>query len=569
MKNIISSKSLFTLAIFLLLCAPISSIAQISPTIEWQRCIGGYSGEEVHRGIATRDGGSIIVSRSYSYDGDVHNASPNPYNGWVVKLNESGQIEWTRSFDGDNISSFTSVIETSDGNYIVAGGTRSLYVGGVRTHGKSDALVVKLNKNGEVIWQKAYGGTEADYLYSIAENTFEGGGYILAGHTSSNDGDVNGLHGVAGTDSSDAWIVKINSEGVIEWQECLGGSKIETATFILQTKEGGYAFTGLTSSNDGDIVGHMIDYETGWLVKLSQSGSIVWQKIFNTYFFQSDGSTQSVAKTIDGGLTVIGTSSNLDSTVQGFHKSKDLFGTTDIYVGHLNSSGTVLWERCYGGISDDIGSSICTTSDGGYLFIGTVQSNDGDVSGNHQSSDPFAFKGQDAWVVKLTSEGNVEWQHCYGGGANETGNSIIQSIDGKILFVGSATSIDGDVYGLHSIGGNLKNETDIWVVKLGTTADVPVSSNFDFTGLIRDKFLKIYPNPSSSSVHLEMLPWFTAKGVEIYNLLGIKISCETTLVENGANVNVRSLPNGTYIARVSYTTEKVNGTFTLPLIVYH
>ncbi len=563
MKNIISKTYLFIFPIILLLWVPNLSLCQISPSIEWQRCIGGFDIEDVQQAIPTRDGGYILVSVSYSYDGDVHNASPNTFNGWVVKLNPEGQIEWSRSVEGDNISGLHSVIEATDGSFILVGFTKSLYIGGIKTHGQSDALVIKLNKDGVIIWQKTYGGSGFDNAYSVVERNREGGGYIFGGETSSTDGDLIARDSGKGT----AWIVAINQSGDIEWQKYLGGSKEETITSIVETKDGGIVFTGTTSSNDGDLVGHNNDLEQGWLVKLNASGNILWQKFFKADFRTFNFASRPIIKTSDSGFTLAGSVTLFDSSIKGYHNSKDLFGNSDVYVAHLNSSGTVLWERCYGGIMDDRGNGICTTSDGGYLVIGTTSSNNGDVVGNHQSSDPFTFKYEDAWVVKLTSEGNVEWQHCYGGDKDESGNSIIQTSDGKILFVAGASSLDGDVYGIHSNG--IYNRIDIWVVKLGVNAGVSDASNFDFTGLIRDKFLKIYPNPSSSSVRLEMLSWFTAKGVEIYNLLGTKITCETTLAENGANVNVKSLPNGTYIARVAYTSEKVNGTFTLPLIVYH
>ena len=564
MKIIFSKHSLlFFLSGVISLCKPVLLSAQISPTIDWQRCIGGYSIDESNQAVTTRDGGSIIVSRSYSKDGDVRNASPNEYNGWVAKLDQSGQIQWSSSIEGDNGSTLNSIIETSEGDFVAVGSTASLYVGGVKTHGGGDALVIKFNKDGDILWEKIYGGSVADIGNVIVENKLEGGGYVFAGVSSSNDGDVIGRHRAIGTDSSDAWVVKITKDGILEWQKCLGGSNQENISSIIQTQDGGYAFTGNTSSSDGDVVGHIGDYSTGWFVKLSLSGNIIWQKCLKVGF--RNWGVQSIVKTIDGGLTIITKTS--DTAVLGFHPGSDLFGNSDIYIAHFNSSGSLLWERCYGGSKDDNGESIFSTIDGGYLFIATVFSNDGDVSGIHRLTTSNSSVNSDVWIVQLRADGSITWSQCYGGSSTENGTSICQTKDGKILFVAYASSSDGDVEGLHS---NSKfDNIDIWVVKLGLNADVPINSNFDFTGLIRDKFLKIYPNPSSSSVHLEMLPWFTAKGVEIYNLLGTKLSCETTIAENGANLSVKSLPNGTYIARVAYTTEKVNGTFTLPLIVYH
>ena len=518
---------------------------------------------------STRDGGYIIVGNSESHDYDLQGAPPNAVTGWVVKLDEYGQIQWSKIVGGDNNNSLTSVIETSEGDFVVVGGTTTLYLGVTKTHGGGDALVVKLNKNGDILWQKVYGGSGNDYAASIIEINREGGGFVFTGSTSSLDGDVSGRHSTSSVyqgDSTDIWVVQISNTGDIQWQKCLGGSKEEGANSIIQTQDGGFAITGATTSDDGDVVGHTGKNLNLWIIKLNASGNILWQKCNNNATSNGFNLSTNIVETSDRGLTIIG--SSMDSTIQGYHKPHNAdFDEGEIYVVHLNSSGSILWERCYGGSYMDRGESIITTADGGYIFIGSTQSNDGDVTDNHKRID--GAPRDDVWVVKLRNNGNIEWQKCYGGSSFDLGNSIVQTKDGKILFTASTISFDGDVTSPHYNALDRVIQGDIWVVKLGTTADVQVNYNFDFTGLIRDKFLKIYPNPSSTSVHLEMLPWFTAKGVEIYNLLGTKLSCETTIAENGANVSVKSLPNGTYIARVAYTTEKVNGTFTLPLIVYH
>ena len=135
MKNIISSKSLFILAIILLLCTHRLAICQPSPTIEWQHCLGGSGWDIPSQVLATRDGGYIIVGYSYSHDDDLHGAPPNAVNGWVVKLDEYGQIQWSRIVGGDNNNFLHSVIETSEGDFVVAGSTYTLYLGVTKTHG--------------------------------------------------------------------------------------------------------------------------------------------------------------------------------------------------------------------------------------------------------------------------------------------------------------------------------------------------------------------------------------------------------------------------------------------------
>ena len=119
-------------------------------------------------------------------------------------------------------------------------------------------------------WQKSLGGSNNDYAYAIRQTT--DGGYIVAGYSSSNDGDVTGNHG-----GLDYWVVKLNSTGNIEWQKSLGGSSNDKAYAIQQTADGGYIVAGFSYSIDGDVTGNhgAFDY---WVVKLNSTGNIEWQK---------------------------------------------------------------------------------------------------------------------------------------------------------------------------------------------------------------------------------------------------------------------------------------------------
>ncbi len=565
MKLLIS----FFLGIILADCfLPIVTYSQPSSSIEWQKCIGGSNSELCFDLQSTSDGGYILTGLTYSSDGDVKCQSHALWSGWVVRLDPLGAPLWSICIDGDGVSAINSVVQTTDGGFILAGTTRSLYSGSSKNHGEKDVLVVKLNKDGTINWQKVFGGSANDIATSIIENRGEEGGYTFVGNTSSTDGDVSGRHLTTNSrDSSDLWVVKITFTGEIVWQRCLGGDKEESANSITQTPDFGYAIVGFTASHNGDVIEHHFD-STGtydaWIIKLNSSGSILWQHCLGG---SGQDEAKSVSTTSEGNLIIAGETNSTDNGMSNFHEGS--FPHADIFASLLSSTGVILWQKCFGGTDEEQVNTIIPTKDRGYLFIGSTMSNDGDVFGVHTLNGIIG--DFDIWIGKLNRTGVLEWQKCLGGSYRDKGTSIVETSDSKILLAGHVQAVNGsDIVDAHSDGiETVHAPTDIWVAKLGISAGVNEGSTFDYTGLIRDKFLKIYPNPSSSSVRLEMLPWFTAKGVEIYNLLGTKLSCETTVNENGVNINVHALPNGTYIARISYTTEKANGTFTLPLIVYH
>ena len=315
----------------------------------------------------------------------------------------------------------------------------------------------------DVEWQRRLGGSLDDAAFSILQTS--DGGYIFAGITQSNDGDVSGNHG-----GQDAWIVKLNSLGEIVWQRCFGGSDDDLALSIQQTNDGGYIFAGATKSNDGDVPGYrggfvtwmgkfLLEYFTKlreiensvqdvWIVKLNASGETEWQKCLG-------GSRIDVARAIqqtsDGGYIFAGATNSNNGDVSGNH------GGEDAWIVKLNASGKLVWQRCFGGSGDDMATSIQQTNDGGYIFAGWTLTGDGDVSGNNG--------GTDAWIVKLNASGKIVWQRCLGGSSTDFANSIQQTNDGGYILAGNTDSNDGDVSGNHG-------KQDVWIVKLNESGEI-------------------------------------------------------------------------------------------------
>ena len=175
-----------------------------------------------------------------------------------------------KTLGGSNVDDAQSIRQTTDGGYIIAGSSNSGDGDISGNHGNYDYWIVKLDSNGNMQWQKSLGGSSMDMAQSI-QQTSEGG-YIVAGSSSSNDGDVSGNHG-----GGDYWIVKLDINGNIQWQKSLGGSSSEQVNSVQQTFDGGYIIAGTTVSTDGDIT---VSYGNNdfWVVKLDSGGNMQWQK---------------------------------------------------------------------------------------------------------------------------------------------------------------------------------------------------------------------------------------------------------------------------------------------------
>jgi len=343
-------------------------------------------------------------------------------------------IQWQKCLGGSNQDGANSIQQTVDGGYIVAGVTSSNDGDVTGNHGGDDFWIVKLDGSGNIQWQKCLGGSGGDYAYSIQKTSDSG--YIIAGSTGSNNGDVTGNHG-----SVDYWVVKLDGVGNLQWQKCFGGTNDDTGSWIQQTNDAGYIIAGFTESVDGDVNGNHGNFDY-WVVKLDASGTLQWQKCLGG---TGNDFARFIRQTSDGGYTVVGSTNSNDGDVTGNH------GIVDYWIAKLDSLGTLQWQKCLGGTNDDDGYSIQQLIDGGFIVAGYAESNDGDVSGNHGIND--------YWIVKLDSTGTLQWQKCYGGAGNDLAWYIQQATDGGYLVAGFAQSNDGDVTGNH--GGR-----DFWILKL-------------------------------------------------------------------------------------------------------
>jgi len=401
--------------IFTLFC----SINLLSQNIEWKKNYGGSSYDSLSIIKQTNDGGFILGGTSSSNDNDVgDNNGSSDY--WIVKTDQVGTLEWEQNFGGSSIDGLTSVQQTSDGGYILGGGSASTDGDVTGNNGSSDYWVVKTNQFGTLEWEENFGGSNWDFLTSLQQTN--DGGYILGGYTDSSDGDVGGNNGFR-----DYWIVKINQSGTIEWEENFGGSSFDELISIQQASDGGYILGGTTYSNNGDVGGSngSSDY---WVVKTNQFGTIEWEKSFggsNGEFFRS------LQKTNDGGYILGGGSASTDGDVGGNN------GSYDYWIIKINQSGTIEWEQNFGGSSEDVLTSVEQISGGGFILGGYSFSSNGDVGGNNGSGD--------YWIIKTNQFGTLEWEQNFGGSSFDEFMSIQQTNDGNFILGGTSFSNDGDV----------------------------------------------------------------------------------------------------------------------------
>ncbi len=409
----------------------------LAPQIEWQMTYGGSSIEIAYFIQETRDGGYIVACSTRSNNGDITD-NKGYRDIWILKLGFDGSIEWQKTFGGSDYDGTNCIQETIDGGYIVAGWTYSKNGDVKENKGESDIWVLKLDIDGNLEWQKTYGGSARDVAHSVCETS--DGGYIVAGSSYSKDGDVTKNKGLA-----DIWVIKLRIDGSIEWQKTYGGNHVDIAYSINETRDGGYIVAGWTYSWGGLDVTENKSYNGHadlWILKLRFDGSLEWQKTYGGMWSEYAYSFQ---ETKDGGFIVAGCTGSKDGDVT---ENK---GKVDVWIIKLQFDGSLEWQKTYGGTWSDEANSIIETIDGGYIVVGYTQSSDGDV---------IERKGEyDVWILKLNIDGSLAWQKTYGGSRSEIAKSIQETSDGGYIVAGYTYSSDGDV--TENKGG-----ADVWVIKL-------------------------------------------------------------------------------------------------------
>ena len=348
-----------------------------------------------------------------------------------------------KAIGGKNDDEGKSLIQTSDGGYAIAGFTFSFGAG------KDDVYVVKLDAYGNLQWTKTIGEKERDRGNSLIQTS--DGGYAIAGLTQS-----------FGAGETDVYVVKLDAHGNLQWTKTIGGLGYDGGTSLIQTSDGGYAITGVTSSfgaGEGDV----------YVVKLDANGNLQWTK---TIGGPGDEIGISLIQTSDGGYAITGATSSFGA------------GEGDVYVVKLDAHGNLQWTKTIGGLRYDGGTSLIQTSDGGYAITGATTS--------------FGAGEADVYVVKLDANGNLQWIKTIGAkNENPIRSSIIQTSDGSYVIAGTTRSFGA--------GG-----MDVYVVKLDKNSDaccaVSQTSQVGSGGRLRSPTPSIgkggtltSPTPSTSS----------------------------------------------------------------------
>ncbi|MDN3606371.1 T9SS type A sorting domain-containing protein [Kaistella yonginensis] len=553
--------------------------AQETKTL-WQKDIKSSTQDFLSGMTATIDrqillSGSSINQKSQQISTD--NKQPNRgYDYHVVKLDQQGNKAWDKCFGGTRHDYLMSSIATKEGGFLLAGTSFSNQSGDKKENnlGGSDVWIIRLDENGEELWQKTWGTKSNDEASSVVQSVDEG--FFVAGNINSNKQ----LFG-----SKDVFVSKFDKEGQLINTTILGGKRLDEVQEIIPAKDGGVVVLIYSTSGKTENIIAFNDDEN----KPSQESAN------NQNNPQKENRNQGI-NILDSDV-LLNHKNGQPTTINYQSKTEDGFGAGDYWVVKLDKNANVEWQKTYGGNDDDRPKTIAF-AENGYIISGESRSNS---SGNKREN---IKEGTDLWIINIDELGNEIWQKNYSFGNRDVAMSLDvirrttknnQSED-KGFLIGGYTQAEEKIqtddekfwmiyldtngkeeWRKHVEGKSKKKEERLVSAKLqndgtfllaGTSAEELGQENWkilklgdkDLDHLIEKQDIRIYPNPVEDYSYVEIgfpLQYNEEAEIFLHDMSGRQVQSIKTK-NRVTKINTSALPQGVYVVSANTKTKVVN-----------
>ena len=522
------------LLIMAMMCCSTVMFSQIR--IDWQQCYGSMKDDEAVSLVA-KDGGYYVVGRVEKGGGNgmVECSFVGDRRTWLIEIDDEGGLlnQTCMEFDPSN-------------TFGVMGEESTFYlVGDVREEENEvmRAGVVKMTTEGEILWQRSYGSTDQSFWYGPRATPTADGGLVFSLVICFSGGDIGQYYGFW-----DTWVVKLDSEGNIEWETTIGTEGEERGRKATPCQDGTYCVPGYGRNMRGNgsvpncNVSH--DYVDGLVVWLSAEGDITDSRCYGG----SRHDSFSTAVELEDGWLFGGITDSEDGDLagSGFHYglSPNGYLTDDIWLMRTDAEGNILWSRCYGGTQFESVSRIFQNEDGGFTVFGTTYSYDGDVQSGLNLYNPNFIQNSVLWVFRVDGEGNLLWERAVGtvGGPVYFGD-VIKESDKE--YTVAATP---DVYSNPQYMGDF-NCSNIGQCSSYSYWVLHITDVFDYDNVEEKQMsnVRVYPNPTKG---LFTVSANEIKRVQLYDMLGQRLVEVPSYNGEYIMVDGRSLCSGVYLVRV-------------------
>ncbi len=480
--------------------------------------MGGTDSDKISSVIYTNSDNYVASGYYKSTDGDF-TANLGNYDCFVQKTDANFNLLWRTTFGGSLADYLYDIKEVENGNFIAVGYSKSNDNDITGNHGNYDYLVVKIDPNGAILWQKSFGGNDVDKATSVVMT--DDGHYLILGYSKSVDGDI---PATANKGGYDLWLINIDANGMLQWQKNLGGSSDDKSSkiyIIPNSNPQAYIITAYSKSNNGDLTANQGNYDF-WFLKIDNNGNILWQQSYGG----SDIDNSPVANVGEFSLNVLGSTNSTDGDIV---QPK---GNFDVWLAKLDiDDGSLITAENIGGSGADFGVDIMIddvlTRQNVYsnlVIAAYSNSDDGDFATNNG--------GYDNWL--LTNENNNRTATNFGGNDSDVLYGMIHRnyVLNPIIIYGTTKSNNGGYSQQHGNYDGL-----ITIIDTGSNA------------LVEDELkIDIYPNPAQNFINIETND---LQQITIFNNEGkLVINKQLQSNLNHCNISTADLATGIYTLKI-------------------
>jgi hypothetical protein len=446
---VLISDDMKTMFIFLLSCLAQVSQSQVNDLL-WQNCFG-VEGTEIDRPKCvekTKTGYLISIGLSNYAPQIPHYHAKGE--GWIISLDSLGNKIWERCYGGSEGDNTEKIISIDENHFYLFGHGLSTD-GDIQNDRPGSLWVVKIDAQGNILWENNYGSILEKEHARDALLTPDGG-LIMMCRIMGAGGDISEYFG-----SNDIWVCRIDSIGNILWETTLGNHALDNALNMIISSQNTLIIVGGHYESGGMITCPDLgnDGADAWIVEMDMGGNLIRQFCYGGSY---NDLIWDITEVEDGYIFAASTKSN-DQDVSGFHGVAGEDFNEDIWVVKINFEGDIIWQRCLGGSRVEYPMSIFNNSDTSVIIFGNVDSADGDVSNNHNTTGYF----EDIWAIELSNNGNLIWEHCFGGGGNDRfwyPHGVVQNNSNDYVILCATNYKDGDV------DCELVNTPNAWVFQI-------------------------------------------------------------------------------------------------------
>lgn len=497
--------------------------------IVWQKDFGGSQYNSPYNMVSSPDSQSsfLVFSTTSPISFDQSEASHGDSDFWLVKIDADGNILWNKTFGGTDTEAPANKSIIYNSKLYIAGSSASVISGNktAESYGDYDYWLLCLDLDGTIIWQKTYGGSGLDLAKDLTINA--NGNLVVMGHSNSaiSGNKTENAH----SNSFDYWVLEVSpTDGSILKQKTIGSNGLESASNVHVIGNNYY----LVGTSENGASGDKTDVGYGssdcWIAKLDSNFNLVQNKCFGGSSYVENVSS----KTNQNNIYLI---SSTMSSISG-NKTSSSYGGLDIWYFKLDADLNKSDDYSFGGDVDDYGNDLLIRANGDVLLFGSANSG---ISGNKE----IANYGQnDAWLVVLNSNNVKIHEKVYGGSSSDSGVDLIEQNNEIKLLIGTSSGISGN----KTVPA--KGLNDGWLVNVDGSALVGITENSISN-------FSVFPNPTNGIINLKSD--FASNNEAVITDINGRLIQTFRISKNTQELDLSTFENGVYFIHYNNTTVKI------------